>query len=56
MAGPAPRPAARRVWLFDLDDTLHDAATASMPQLHDSMNAYIRDELGLDAEACGTTA
>jgi putative hydrolase of the HAD superfamily len=39
------------VWLFDLDDTLHDAATASMPQLHDSMNAYIRDELGLDAEA-----
>lgn len=43
--------ARRRVWLFDLDDTLHDAATASMPQLHDSMNAYIRDELGLDAEA-----
>ena len=39
------------VWLFDLDDTLHDAATASMPQLHESMNAYIRDELGLDAEA-----
>jgi putative hydrolase of the HAD superfamily len=40
-----------RLILFDLDDTLHDAATASMPQLHDSMNAYIRDELGLDAEA-----
>ncbi len=43
--------APRRVWLFDLDDTLHDAATASMPHLHDAMNAYIRDELGLDAEA-----
>jgi putative hydrolase of the HAD superfamily len=41
----------QRVWLFDLDDTLHDAATASMPQLHDSMNAYIQDELGLDADA-----
>ena len=42
---------SRPVWLFDLDDTLHDAAGASMPQLHESMNAYIRDELGLDAEA-----
>jgi putative hydrolase of the HAD superfamily len=42
---------ADTVWLFDLDDTLHDAATASMPQLHDSMNAYIQHELGLDAEA-----
>jgi putative hydrolase of the HAD superfamily len=40
-----------RVWFFDLDDTLHDAATASMPQLHVSMNAYIENELGLDAEA-----
>ncbi len=42
---------AATVWLFDLDDTLHDAATASMPHLHDSMNAYIQDELGLDADA-----
>lgn len=42
---------ARTVWLFDLDDTLHDAASASMGQLHDAMNAYIRDELGLDAES-----
>ena len=48
----AARPARRRlVYFFDLDDTLHDAATASMPQLHDSMNAYIRSELGLDADA-----
>jgi putative hydrolase of the HAD superfamily len=39
------------VWLFDLDDTLHDAASASMPQLHDSMNAYIREHLGLDDAA-----
>jgi putative hydrolase of the HAD superfamily len=48
MAQPTGR---HRVWLFDLDDTLHDAASASMPQLHESMNAYIRDHLGLDAEA-----
>jgi len=48
---PSPRHHPRRVWLFDLDDTLHDAATASMPQLHDAMNAYIVQHLGLDAEA-----
>jgi putative hydrolase of the HAD superfamily len=50
-AASAASAARGRVWLFDLDDTLHDAATASMPQLHDSMNAFIRDELGLDADA-----
>jgi putative hydrolase of the HAD superfamily len=41
MAGP------RRVWLFDLDDTLHDAAHASMRHLHVSMGAYIEEHLGL---------
>jgi putative hydrolase of the HAD superfamily len=47
-------PAARRpprVWLFDLDDTLHDAASASMPGLHVAMNAYIERHLGLPPEA-----
>jgi putative hydrolase of the HAD superfamily len=42
---------ADTVWLFDLDDTLHDAATASMPHLHVAMNEYIQHELGLDAAA-----
>jgi len=41
----------RRVWLFDLDDTLHDAARASMPGIHDAMHAYIRRELQLSADA-----
>jgi putative hydrolase of the HAD superfamily len=41
----------KRVWLFDLDDTLHDAASASMPGIHDAMNLYMQRELQLSAEA-----
>jgi putative hydrolase of the HAD superfamily len=41
----------RTVWLFDLDDTLHDAASASMPGIHDAMNAYMQRELRLSPEA-----
>lgn len=43
-----------RVWLFDLDDTLHDATQASMPQIRDAMGDYIQQHLGLtraEAEA-----
>jgi putative hydrolase of the HAD superfamily len=46
--------AARRVWLFDLDDTLHDADGASMAQIRDAMGDYIQQQLGLpraEAEA-----
>jgi len=39
-----------RVWLFDLDDTLHDASTASMPDLHASFGEYIQQHLGLTKE------
>lgn len=38
---------APQVWLFDLDDTLHDASSASMGDLHVSMGRYIEDHLGL---------
>jgi putative hydrolase of the HAD superfamily len=38
------------VWLFDLDDTLHDASTASMPQLHVSFGEYIERHLRLSKE------
>jgi putative hydrolase of the HAD superfamily len=41
-----PKPLAR-VWLFDLDDTLHDAANASMPGIALSFGEYIERELGL---------
>lgn len=43
-------PPAQRVWLFDLDDTLHDASTASMPHLHVSFGEYIQAELSLSKE------
>ena len=38
------------IWLFDLDDTLHDAATASMPGIHEAMGAYMERELQLTRE------
>jgi len=47
----AQRPArGPTVWLFDLDDTLHDASAASMPGIHDAMGAYIQRHLGLTHE------
>jgi putative hydrolase of the HAD superfamily len=39
-----------RVWLFDLDDTLHDASTASLPGLHVSFGEYIQQHLRLTPE------
>jgi putative hydrolase of the HAD superfamily len=35
----------KRIWLFDLDDTLHDAANASMPGINAAMTAYVQREL-----------
>lgn len=39
------------IWLFDLDNTLHDATAASMPGINEGMTAYIQRELGLDQDA-----
>ena len=38
------------LWLFDLDDTLHDAARASMPGIHVAMGEYMQRELRLSAD------
>ena len=38
-----------RVWLFDLDNTLHDASHAAFGPLADAMTGYITDNLGVDA-------
>jgi putative hydrolase of the HAD superfamily len=48
-----PRALARtRVWLFDLDNTLHDASHAVFGHLRESMTAYITRELQVpEAEA-----
>lgn len=48
MARPQP------VWLFDLDNTLHDASHAAFRGINERMTAYIEHELGLsnaDADA-----
>ncbi len=37
----------KRIWLFDLDDTLHDAHRSAMPGLSLAMGEYIERELGL---------
>lgn len=36
-----------RVWLFDLDDTLHNASHRAFKELNASMTAYIETHLGL---------
>lgn len=35
-------------WLFDLDNTLHDASHAIFPAIHANMNAYMARVLGRD--------
>lgn len=43
---------APRVWLFDLDNTLHDAGARVFPELKSSMTLYVQQQLQVDeAEA-----
>lgn len=42
---------ARRVWLLDLDNTLHDANPHIFPFMSRAMSAYVAQAAGLDAEA-----
>ena len=46
----AALPPSRRVWIFDLDNTLHDARPTIFPAMHVQMNAYIRRNFNLDEE------
>jgi len=39
-----------RVWLFDLDDTLHNASHRAFAELNASMTAYIETHLGLPTD------
>ncbi|MEW6687931.1 MAG: pyrimidine 5'-nucleotidase [Pseudomonadota bacterium] len=43
-------PPSRRVWVFDLDNTLHDARPHIFPSMHAQMNAYLRRHFDLDEE------
>ena len=42
--------ARRRVWLFDLDDTLHDATSASMRGINAAMTDYVARHLDLSLD------
>jgi len=41
-------PPSRRVWIFDLDNTLHDASAHIFPEMHDQINAYLMRHFGVD--------
>ena len=41
-------PPSRRVWIFDLDNTLHDARARIFPAMHDQINAFLKREFGID--------
>ena len=40
-----------RVWIFDLDNTLHDATAHIFPYINRSMTAYLQQHLQLDEQA-----
>ena len=37
------------MWIFDLDNTLHDARARIFPAMHEQINAYLRRYFGVDA-------
>lgn len=49
-AGGARLRAARPVWFFDLDDTLHDASHAMFAAIDARMTDYVQERLQLDRE------
>ena len=42
-----------RVWIFDLDNTLHDATPHIFPHINRAMTTYLQTHLGLDENAAG---
>ncbi len=41
-------PASRRVWIFDLDNTLHDARPEIFPEMHRQINDYVQRRFSVD--------
>jgi putative hydrolase of the HAD superfamily len=41
---------SRLVWIFDLDNTLHDATPYIFPHINRSMTAYVQHELGISED------
>ena len=55
----APRKAVKNqnlLWLFDLDNTLHDAGRHIFPAIEQNMNAFIGERLGQDAASVSRLA
>jgi putative hydrolase of the HAD superfamily len=52
-AGNLPRiaPTWTRTWIFDLDNTLHNARPHVFPHINRLMTQYLQSTLGLDADA-----
>ena len=44
---------SKPVWVFDLDNTLHNATPHIFPHINRSMTAYLQQHLGLDERAAG---
>jgi putative hydrolase of the HAD superfamily len=42
---------SQRVWIFDLDDTLHNASAHIFPVMNHAMTQYIMDALNLEEDA-----
>ena len=42
-----------RVWVFDLDNTLHNASPHIFPHINRAMTTYLQTHLGLDAAGAG---
>jgi putative hydrolase of the HAD superfamily len=42
-----------RVWVFDLDNTLHNANPHIFPHINQAMTSYLQEHLGLDEVAAG---
>jgi putative hydrolase of the HAD superfamily len=42
-----------RIWVFDLDNTLHNASLHIFPHINSAMTAYLQLHLGLDETAAG---
>jgi putative hydrolase of the HAD superfamily len=38
------------VWIFDLDNTLHDATAHIFPAMHEQINAFLKGEFGIDED------
>jgi len=43
-------PPSRRVWIFDLDNTLHDARPHIFPSMHAQINDYLMRHFAVDEE------